>query len=182
MTDIQAVESSIQPNTRPLYVQTPSNPTLDITDLTAMAKLARAHSLLAIADNTFMSPYLQRPLDHGFDIVIHSATKFLGGHSDVLAGIVVSRDADLVQLLRHIQVMYGNMLGPDDSWLVARGLKTLAVRLDRTPHPGKRPRLAEFLATRSEVERVYYPDFAPHPGQALHRRQADGPRQCFRSN
>lgn len=173
MTDVVAVESAIRPNTRALYVETPSNPTLAITDLKDLATLARAHHLIAIADNTFMSPYLQRPLDQGFDLVIHSATKFLGGHSDVLAGIVISGDADWGQRLRHIQIMYGNMLGPDDCWLVMRGLKTLAVRLDRAQDNARR--LAQFLASRPEVERVYYPGLPTHPGQALHQRQADGP-------
>lgn len=173
MTDLQHVAQKIQANTRALYLETPSNPTLTITDMRAMVTLAHAYKLWTIADNTFMSPYLQKPLSLGVDIVIHSATKFLAGHSDVLAGTVIVKSGDLAKRLDQIQVIYGGILGPEDSWLTLRGLKTLAVRLDRSQDNAQR--LAHFLTQHDAVQKVHYPGLPDHPGHGLHHRQAEGP-------
>lgn len=171
-TDPDAVLRAIRPGTRGLFVETPANPLLQITDLAAMAAIARARGLLSIADNTFMTPHLQRPLELGFDLVVHSATKFLGGHSDTIAGLAVAREAALGKRLRFIQNAFGAVLGPQDSWLVQRGLRTLAVRLDA--QQAAAARLAVWLAARKEVRRVYYPGLEGHPGRDIHNRQADG--------
>ncbi len=171
-TNPDAVCEAIRPTTRGLFVETPANPLLQITDLGAMAAIARERGLLSIADNTFMTPYLQRPLELGFDLVVHSATKFLGGHSDTIAGLAVARDAALGNRLRFIQNAFGAILGPQDSWLVQRGLRTLAVRLDA--QQATAARLAAWLVNREEVRRVYYPGLEGHPGREIHARQADG--------
>lgn len=172
-TDLNKMEAAIRPETKALYLETPSNPILKITDLKAAAALAAKHNLLTIADNTFMTPYLQRPLELGADIVVHSATKYLGGHSDVIAGVVVAKDKQVGKQIRFIQNCFGAILGPQDSWLILRGLKTLKVRLDQ--HQKTAQLLADWLAARPEVSAVYYPGLPSHPGHALHRTQADGP-------
>ena len=171
-TDPAGVKSAITPETKAIWVETPSNPLLKITDLAAVAALARAHGLLAIADGTFTTPFLQRPLEHGFDLVVHSATKFLNGHSDVLAGAAVARSPELGQSLRFIQNAFGAVLGVQDSWLLMRGLKTLGARLaaeQATAHW-----LAERLRELPEVTRVHYPLLSDHPGREIHLRQASG--------
>lgn len=173
MTSLDDMKNHITPETRAIYVESPSNPTLRITDLKAVVQLAQQSSLLTIADNTFMSPYLQRPLSLGFDIVVHSATKFLGGHSDVIAGIAVARDMVWGQRLAEIQTMYGGILGPDDAWMVIRGMKTLGVRLDRAQQNAIA--LAEFFVNHEAVSHVYYPGLSFHPGYQVHQSQADGP-------
>lgn len=173
MTSPEDIRAHVTPKTRAIYVETPSNPTLRITDLRAVVGLAQEHHLMTIADNTFMSPYLQRPLAMGIDVAIHSATKFLGGHSDVTAGVAVARDAKVGEALAKIQSMYGGILGPDDSWMVIRGIKTLGVRLDRAQNNAHA--LAQFLAGREEVAQVYFPGIPDHPGFALHQSQAEGP-------
>lgn len=173
MTSEEEIRAHITANTRAIYVETPSNPTLRITDLRQVARIGRDRGLLTIADNTFMSPYLQRPLALGFDIVIHSATKFLGGHSDVLAGVVVAASQWVSQALGEIQKVTGGVLGPDDSWLVVRGIKTLGVRLER--EQSNAMLLAKMLRDREEITQVYYPGLPDHPGHALHKTQADGP-------
>ncbi|PSR20824.1 MAG: cystathionine gamma-synthase [Sulfobacillus acidophilus] len=173
MTQTASLGNCIRPNTKAIYVETPSNPTLQITDLKAVAHLGQQHHLVTIADNTFMSPYLQRPLMEGFDIVLHSATKFLGGHSDVIAGLVVARTSELAKLIGQSQVVYGGILSPDDSWLVLRGIKTLGVRLDRAQENALA--LAQALKQHDGVNRVYFPGLPEHPGYALHKAQADGP-------
>ena len=170
--DPELVRRAIRPETRGLFVETPANPLLQITDLRAMAALAREHNLIAITDNTFMTPYLQRPLELGFDIVVHSATKFLGGHSDLIAGAAVVREESLGRRLRSIQNAFGAILGPQDSWLVLRGIKTLAVRLDAQQRAADQ--IARWLAARPEVRRVYYPGLEKHPGNATHASQANG--------
>ncbi len=172
-SSLEDVRQHIRPQTRALYVETPSNPCLRIADIKALAALGRELNLITIADNTFMSPYLQRPLNLGFDIVIHSATKFLGGHSDVLAGAVIAKREPLAARLQEIQIMYGGILSPDDSWMVLRGLKTLGLRMDREQENARK--LAEFLSRRPEVSTVYYPGLSSHPGHGLHLAQADGP-------
>jgi cystathionine beta-lyase len=166
------VLAALRPNTRGLFVESPANPLLSVTDLRAMAQLANTHNLLAITDNTFMSPYLQRPLAFGFDIVVHSATKFLGGHSDVVAGLAVTRDIMVGRRLKQIQNAFGAVLGPQDAWLLLRGIKTLSVRLDA--QQATADKLARWLATRKEVKRGYYPGLDSHPGHAAHLSQARG--------
>jgi len=163
----------ITPKTKALLVETPSNPLLTVTDLRAMAAIAKEHSILAITDNTFMSPALQRPLELGFDIVLHSATKFLGGHSDVVAGIAVVHDEALGKRLRFVQNAFGAILGPQDSWLVQRGIKTLGVRMERQQRSAIA--LAEWLSQQPSVRKVHYPGLPNHPGAAIHASQAQGP-------
>lgn len=171
--DPDAVRRAVRPGTRGLFVETPANPLLQITDLAAMAQIAREHGLLSIADNTFMTPYRQRPLELGFDLVVHSATKFIGGHSDVVAGLAVAREAELGRRLRFIQNAFGAILGPQDAWLVQRGLRTLAVRLDA--QQATATRLAAWLGARKDIHRVHHPSLDRHPGRDVHARQADGP-------
>ena len=176
-TDPNNVLAALRPNTRGLFVESPANPLLSVTDLRTMAEIANTHNLLAITDNTFMSPYLQRPLAFGFDIVVHSATKFLGGHSDVVAGLAVTRDIVIGRKLKQIQNAFGAILGPQDSWLLLRGIKTLSVRLDT--QQATADKLARWLATRKEVKRVYYPGLETHPGHVTHLSQAHGGGAVF---
>jgi cystathionine gamma-synthase len=171
--DIDAVLSVLRPATRALFVETPTNPTMKISDLRALADLARERGLLTIVDNTFMTPYLQRPLDLGCDVVVHSASKYLGGHNDLIAGLAVARDAQLGERLAYLQNATGAILGPQDSWLLLRGIKTLAVRLDRQQQNATR--VATWLSEHPQVERVYFPGLAGHPGAAVHHGQATGP-------
>jgi cystathionine beta-lyase len=171
-TDPDLVRRAIRPETRGLFVETPANPLLQITDLRAMAGIAREHNLLSIVDNTFMTPYLQRPLELGFDVVVHSATKFLGGHSDLIAGVAVTREAEVGRRLRSIQNAFGAILGPQDSWLVLRGIKTLGVRLDAQQRTAER--VARWLLARPDSRHVYYPGLEKHPGHDVHISQASG--------
>ncbi len=169
-SDVAAITAAITPATKVLVIETPSNPTLMVTDIRAVTKLAQTHGLLTVADNTFMSPYLQRPMEFGVDIVVHSATKFIGGHSDVLAGVVVVKDSKLAEELHFVQNSTGGVLGPFDSWLLLRGLKTLGLRMDRQSQNACT--LATWLRARPEVTNVYYLGFTDHPGYELHRSQA----------
>lgn len=171
--DLDSIRTAIQPNTRALFLETPSNPLMKITDLKAAIAIAREYDLLVIVDNTFMSPYLQRPLELGADIVIHSATKFIGGHSDVIAGLVAVKDEELGARIYAVQNGFGAVLGPLDSWLLLRGLKTLKVRMDYQQQNAQK--LAQWLAQQPEVEKVYYPGLEAHPGYQIHLSQADGP-------
>jgi Cystathionine beta-lyases/cystathionine gamma-synthases len=171
-TDPERVAAAVRPNTKALYIETPSNPTLKITDLRAMVAIAQRHGLLTIVDNTFLTPYRQRPLELGCDIVVHSATKFLSGHSDVVAGLAIVRDAELGRRLYAVQNAVGAVLGVQDSWLLLRGLKTLKVRLDQAERTAAQ--LAAWLKTHPAVRRVYYPGLRDHPGHATHRSQATG--------
>ncbi|MEI8138480.1 MAG: aminotransferase class I/II-fold pyridoxal phosphate-dependent enzyme [bacterium] len=171
-TDPASVRKAITPATRALFVETPANPLLSITDLRAMVEIAREHKLLAITDNTFMTPYFQRPIELGFDVVVHSATKFLGGHSDLIAGLAVTREAELGHRLKVIQNTFGAILGPQDSWLVMRGIKTLGVRMDAQQRTAGM--MAEWLLKRPEVKRVYYPGLPQHTGHGVHKAQASG--------
>jgi len=172
-TETAAIASAIRPATRALYLETPSNPLLKITDLRDAVSLAREHGILTIVDNTFMTPYLQRPLELGCDIVLHSGTKFLNGHSDVICGFAVVRDHDLAKRLGFIQNAFGAILGPQDCWLVLRGLKTLKVRMEESQATARR--VAQWLTEQSRVSRVLYPGLSDHPGYAIHNGQADGP-------
>lgn len=172
-SDPDAVKAAIKPNTKALFLETPSNPLMKITDLRAAAAIAQEHDLLVIVDNTFMSPYLQRPLELGADIVIHSATKFIGGHSDVIAGLAAVKDKELGRKIYAVQNGFGAVLGPQDSWLLLRGLKTLKIRMDYQQQNAHR--LALWLSEQPEVQAVYYPALKTHPGRAVHLSQADGP-------
>ena len=171
-TDPESIRRAITPATRALFVETPANPLLTITDLRSVVAIAREHKLLAITDNTFMTPYLQRPLELGFDIVVHSATKFMGGHSDLIAGLAVVREEALGRRLRQIQNAFGAILGPQDSWLTLRGLKTLAVRMDAEQRSAEI--IANWLQARPEIRKVFYPTLTGHPGREIHLRQASG--------
>ncbi len=172
-TDLSAIRAAIRSNTRGLYLETPSNPLLKITDLAGAAAIAREHGILTLVDNTFMTPYLQRPLDLGCDIVLHSGTKFLNGHSDVICGFAVVKDKELAASIRFIQNAFGAILGPQDSWLVLRGLKTLKVRMEESQKSAAS--VAEWLTGQGRVKEVFYPGLAAHPGFSIHKDQSDGP-------
>lgn len=171
-TDLDRLEAARRPNTRAVFLETPSNPTLKITDIAAVAEWARKQGLLTMLDNTFMTPCLQRPLELGIDIVLHSATKFLGGHSDVLAGLAVVANEKLGQELKYLQNALGGVLGVQDSWLLMRGMKTLLARMEFSERSAWR--LADWLSRQPSVTRVYYPGLPEHPGRAIHERQSQG--------
>jgi cystathionine beta-lyase/cystathionine gamma-synthase len=165
-------EAAFRPNTRLLYIETPTNPLMEITDISAAARLAHRHGALLAVDNTFMSPYFQRPLALGADIVIHSTTKYLNGHSDGVGGAVILNDASLAERLKFIQNAAGAVLGPMDSWLVLRGVKTLAVRMRQ--HNANGLAVAEFLSKHPKVKKVHYPGLPSHPQHELARKQTSG--------
>ena len=171
-SDLKGVEAAIRPATRILFVETPTNPSMIISDLRALGELARSRNVLLAVDNTFMTPYFQRPLELGAHLVIHSTTKYLNGHSDMVGGIVVSNDAPSSERLRFLQNAVGAVPGPFDCWLVLRGIKTLPVRMDR--HESNARTIAAWLAKNSKVERVLYPGLPNHPGHQLHVSQASG--------
>lgn len=171
-TDLDAVAAAIGPRTRLIWVETPSNPLLKLFDLAALASLAQQRGLLLAVDNTFATPCLQRPLELGADIVMHSTTKYLGGHSDVIGGINVLRDAELARRLHSLRTTVGSVPGPFDAYLVLRGVKTLALRMER--HEANARELAEWLGRQAGVSRVYYPGLTNHPQHALARRQMQG--------
>ena len=169
-TDLGAVEAAIRPETKMLWVETPTNPMLRIVDLEAVAALAKRHGLIAVADNTFASPYIQRPLELGIDIVVHSTTKYLNGHSDMIGGtVVVGDNPAIVEQLTYLQNAVGAISGPFDSFLALRGLKTLALRMQRHSENGLA--IARWLEARSDVRRVLYPGLESHPQHALAKRQ-----------
>ena len=169
-TDPAAFEGKITPEVKAVLVESPANPLLTVTDLSAISFLAHKHGILSIVDNTFMTPYLQRPIELGADIVIHSATKYLGGHSDLVAGLVVVEDRALSERLAFLQNATGGVLGPFDSFLLIRGIKTLGVRMDR--HVQNAERAAAHLAAHPAVKRVYYPGLPDAQGYEIIRRQA----------
>jgi cystathionine beta-lyase len=169
-TDLPTLESKITPDVKAILVESPANPLLTITDLSGVAELAKKHGILSIVDNTFMTPYLQRPLELGADIVIHSATKYLGGHSDVVAGLVVVKDALLAERLAFLQNATGGVLGPFDSFLLIRGIKTLSVRLDR--HVENAEKAALHLKNHRAVKKVYYPGLPDAQGYEINQKQA----------
>ncbi|MEI9885014.1 MAG: cystathionine gamma-synthase [Rhizomicrobium sp.] len=169
LADLKAVAAAIRPNTRMIWVETPTNPLLRLADLAAIAGLAKKHKLLTVADNTFASPWVQRPLEHGIDIVMHSTTKYLNGHSDIVGGCVVTNNADLAQRLRFLHNAVGAIAGPFDSFLALRGLKTLALRMER--HCTNAFTIAHWLEKHPKVERVIYPGLESHPQHALARQQ-----------
>lgn len=171
-TDLNRVEEAIQPNTKAIYIETPTNPLLKVTDIAATAKLAKQHQLYLIVDNTFNTPYWQNPLRLGADIVLHSATKYLGGHSDVVAGLVVVNDDRLATDLHFVQNSTGGILGPQDSWLLIRGIKTLGLRMEA--HEANARQIADFLVKHPSVKKVYYPGLESHPQHEVAKRQSAG--------
>ncbi len=173
MTDPGAVEAAIRPSTRLIWVETPTNPMLKLVDLAAIAAIGRRHGIWTAADNSFASPFVQRPLDYGFSAVVHSTTKYLNGHSDVIGGIaIIGEDRELAERLGFLQNAVGGISGPFDSFLVLRGVKTLALRMER--HCANALAIAEWLERQSAVRRTIYPGLASHPQHALARRQMSG--------
>lgn len=172
MTNFEAVKAALKPNTKAVFMETPSNPTLRITDVSAVTAWAKEHGLITMLDNSFMTPYHQRPIEQGVDIVLHSATKFLSGHSDVLAGLAVMANDELGNRMKAIQNGMGNVLGMMDSWLLMRGMKTLKARMDG--HEQSARVLADWLSQRSDIAAVYYPGLPEHPGRQIHERQSLG--------
>jgi cystathionine gamma-lyase len=172
MSDVDAVRAAIRSNTRMLWIETPTNPMLKIADLRRLAQLAREHELLSVADNTFATPFNQRPLDEGIDIVMHSATKYLNGHSDMIGGVAVTGREDLAEQLAFLQNSVGAIAGPFDSFLALRGLKTLALRMQRHNENGQA--MAQWLERHPKIERVIYPGLESHPQYELAARQMRG--------
>jgi cystathionine beta-lyase/cystathionine gamma-synthase len=169
---LDEVQRSFQPRTRMLFIETPTNPIMEITDIAAAAQLAREHGILLAVDNTFMSPYFQQPLELGADIVVHSTTKYLNGHSDGVGGAVILNDPATAERLKFLQNAAGAVLGPFDSWLVLRGVKTLAVRMRQHNENGMA--MAKFLAGHPKVKLVHYPGLPSHPQHELAKRQMKG--------
>jgi len=172
MTDFEQVKAALRPNTKAVFMETPSNPTLKITDIGLVASWAQERGLLTMLDNTFMTPFRQRPIELGVDVVIHSATKFLSGHSDVLAGLIVTKDKSLGQRVKQLQNGLGAVLSAQESWLLMRGMKTLQVRMEASERGAAR--LAEWLDAHPGIERVYYPGLSTHPGRDVHAKQSTG--------
>lgn len=169
MREMKNIEAAIKPNTRMVYTETPTNPMMTITDLAAVASVAAAHNLLMVVDNTFATPYLQRPLEHGAHIVLHSATKYLGGHSDLVSGIVTTSREDIAEQLGFLQNAAGAVPGPFDAWLLLRSSKTLAVRMDR--HSSNAMTIAEFCAQHPKIKATHYPGLTSHPQHDIAKRQ-----------
>ncbi len=171
-SDLAAVEAAIKPNTKMIWIETPTNPLLKIIDIEAVANIAKKHKLLSVCDNTFCSPYVQRPLDFGVDMVMHSMTKYLNGHSDVVAGIVVTKRDDLAQQLAYLANAVGSILGPFDSFLVLRALKTLPIRMKA--HCESAVEIANWLEAHPKIEKVYYPGLKSHPNHDVASKQMHG--------
>lgn len=172
MTDLSEMAAAIRENTKVIYIETPSNPVMNITDIEIAAKLAKANDCLTFVDNTFMTPLYQNPLDLGADIVLHSATKFLSGHSDIIAGLAVTKDEELGSRLAFIQNTFGSILGAQDSYSLIQGIKTLGARMKQSSASARI--IADYLHSHPVVEEVYYPGFRFHPGNPIHERQARG--------
>lgn len=166
------IEGAIQDNTKAIYIETPTNPMMNVSDIAAIAEIAKKHGLLLIVDNTFLSPYFQNPLKLGADIVVHSGTKFLGGHNDTLAGFLVTNNEEVRDRLRFLIKTTGAGLAPFDCWLILRGMKTLGIRMERSQENAIR--IAEWLKTQSIVQRVYYPGLPENPGYEIMKKQARG--------
>ena len=166
------IEGAIQDNTKAIYIETPTNPMMNVSDIAAIAEIAKKHGLLLIVDNTFLSPYFQNPLKLGAHIVVHSGTKFLGGHNDTLAGFLVTNNEEVRDRLRFLIKTTGAGLAPFDCWLILRGMKTLGIRMERSQENAIR--IAEWLKTQSIVQKVYYPGLPEHPGYEIMKKQARG--------
>jgi cystathionine gamma-lyase len=173
MTDLKNVTDAIRPETKMIWIETPTNPLLKLTDMEAVADLAKKHNLMTVVDNTFATPRIQRPINLGVDIVVHSATKYIGGHSDIIGGVVIVNDnKDISDRLKFIQNATGGILGPFDSFLALRGVKTLDVRMER--HCNSAMKIAEWLAKHKKIDKVYYPGLTSHPQHALAKKQMAG--------
>jgi len=171
-SDPEAVNKAVTAHTKAIYVETPTNPLLKITDLKQISQFAKDKQLLLIVDNTFNTPYFQQPLELGADIVLHSATKYISGHSDVVAGLVIVKTEELAERLHFIQNSTGGVLGPQDAFLLIRGIRTLALRMEA--HEANAGQIAEFLAQHPKVKKVYYPGLSDHPGHEIAKAQSDG--------
>lgn len=171
-TDLNAIKAEIRPETKAIFVETPTNPLLKVTDIKAVSAIAKEHHLLFIVDNTFSTPYWQNPIALGADIVLHSATKYLSGHSDVVAGLAVTATEELGEDLHFIQNSTGGILGPQDSWILMRGIKTLGIRMEEIESNTKA--IIEMLQEEEAVSKIFYPGLADHPGHEVHQSQAGG--------
>jgi len=172
-TDLANIEKAIKPNTKLLYLETPANPTMGITDIQAASELAHKHNILVCVDNTFSSPYLQKPLDLGADIVLHSMTKFINGHADIVGGIVIAKTTEMFKELQYVMTNMGFNMDPHQAWLTRRGLKTLAIRIDRAQQNAIK--VAEYLEKHPKVEWILYPGLKSHPQYELAKKQMKGP-------
>ncbi|MBU1299428.1 MAG: cystathionine gamma-synthase [Bacteroidetes bacterium] len=168
-TNIANVKKALKQNTKMIFIETPTNPTMEITDIAAIVKLTKAEGLISVVDNTFATPYLQKPLEYGIDIVVHSLTKYLNGHSDMVGGLIVTSDAKITERLRYFQKAIGAILSPFDSWLTLRGTKTLAVRMKQ--HGESAMQIAKWLTNQRAVKKVYYPGLPTHPQYKLAKKQ-----------
>ncbi|MCU6796341.1 aminotransferase class I/II-fold pyridoxal phosphate-dependent enzyme [Paenibacillus sp. WQ 127069] len=175
--DLDALESHFTANTKAIVIETPTNPLMMITDLELVCSWAKKKNVLTIVDNTLLTPFFQRPIELGADIIIHSATKYLGGHNDVLAGLIVTKGQQLSEQMAFLHNSIGAVLGPQDSWLLMRGMKTLALRMER--HQYNATRIAEFLLTHPCVDSVYYPALTSHPGYEIQKKQSSGNAGIF---
>ena len=171
-TDLAVVEASIKENTKAIYIETPSNPTMQVSDLVAVSEIAKKHGALLIVDNTFLSPYFQNPIDLGADIVVHSGTKYLAGHNDTLAGFLVTNSPEISEKLRYLTKTIGASLSPFDSWLVLRGIKTLHIRMEQ--HQKNAIKIAEWLKTQAVVKSVYYPGLEENESIEISKKQSTG--------
>ncbi len=171
-TDLKSITSAIRPSTKMVFIETPTNPTMEITDLEGVAKICKTRGIASIVDNTFATPYLQRPIEMGIDIVLHSATKYLNGHSDMLGGLIVLNDREMIEKLRFIQKSVGGILSPFEAWMCLRGIKTLPLRMDR--HCLSAMEVARFLSKQKKVKTVSYPGLSSHPQFKLAKKQMTG--------
>lgn len=171
-SDSSTIEGAIKDETKAIFLETPTNPLLKITDIKAVADIAKAHDLITIVDNTFATPYNQRPLELGADIVLHSASKYLGGHSDVVAGLVTTNSEKLAEELGFLQNAIGGILGPQDSWIIQRGIKTLGIRMEA--HESNAKTIVDYLNSHDKVEKIYYPGLESHPGHETAKKQTTG--------
>ncbi len=169
---LENIVAAIKPNTKVLYIETPANPTMEITDIVACAKIAKEHNLILVVDNTFCSPYLQKPLDLGADVVLHSVTKFINGHADIVGGVIVTKGAELYKKIRHSMVYMGCNMDPTQAFMVIRGVKTLAIRIDRAQESAMK--VAEFLQAHPGVAWIKYPGLTSHPQHELAKAQMKG--------
>ncbi|MFW5793290.1 MAG: trans-sulfuration enzyme family protein [Bacteroidota bacterium] len=171
-SNVENIRKAIKPNTKVLYIETPANPTMELTDIEACSKIAKEHNLLLVVDNTFCSPYLQKPLDLGADVVFHSITKFINGHADIVGGVIVAKNPELYKKIRHSMVYLGCNMDPTQSFMVIRGVKTLAVRIERAQENAMK--VARFLEAHPKVEWIKYPGLESHPQYELAKRQMKG--------
>jgi methionine-gamma-lyase len=172
-SDIAQIKAAIKPNTKVIYIETPSNPTMQLTDLHAVVKIAKEHGIITVVDNTFSSPYLQKPLDFGIDVVFHSVTKFINGHADIVGGVIVAREQELYKKIRHAMVYIGSNMDPHQAFMVLRGVKTLAIRVERAQQNAMK--VAEYLENHPKVEWIKYPGLKSHPQYELAKKQMNGP-------